>query len=58
MVWKFCGKAQFPYSFHTMKLDEITVFYTVYSAYQQPTITFYLFIFIYLFTLFNVGLLE
>ena len=42
MVWKFCGMAQFPHSFgrvgrnyaeavpfHTMKLDEITVFYAV-----------------------------
>ena len=45
MVWKFCGKAQFPHSFgrmarnyaetaflqnfHTMKLGEITVFYAV-----------------------------
>ena len=49
MVWKFCGKAQFPHSFHTMKLDEITVFYAVYSAYQQPTLLFiYLFLFIYL----------
>ena len=45
MVWKFCGKAQFPHSFgqftrnyaetafpqnfHTMKLGEITLFYAV-----------------------------
>ena len=39
MVWKFCGKAQFPHSFgafpqnfHTMKLGEITLFYTVYRT--------------------------
>ena len=38
MVWKFCGKAQFPYrnyafpqNFHTMKLGEITVFYAMYA---------------------------
>ena len=45
LVWKFCGKAQFPHSFgrfarnyaetvfpqdfHTRKLDEITVFFAV-----------------------------
>ena len=37
MVWKFCGKVQFPHTrncafpqnFHTMKLGEITVFYAV-----------------------------
>ena len=39
LVWKFCGKAQFPHSlcgncalpqnFHTRKLGEITVFFAV-----------------------------
>ena len=49
MVWKFCGKAQFPLAirpklygncafpqnFHTMKLDEITVFYAVVGTVMQ-----------------------
>ena len=30
LVWKFYGKAQFPHSFHTRKLGEITVFYAVF----------------------------
>ena len=29
MVYKFCGEAQFPHSFRTRKLGEITVFYVV-----------------------------
>ena len=29
LVWKFCGKAQFPHSFHTRKSGEITVFLAV-----------------------------
>ena len=29
LVWKFCGKGQFPHSFHTRKLGEITGFFAV-----------------------------
>ena len=29
LVWKFCGKAQFPQYFHTRKSCEITVFFAV-----------------------------
>ena len=29
LVWKFCGKAQFPQNFHTWKLGEISVFFAV-----------------------------
>ena len=30
LVWKFCGKAQFPHSFHTRKLGEVTGFLGVF----------------------------
>ena len=29
LVFKFCGKAQFPQNFHTRKSGEITVFFAV-----------------------------
>ena len=29
LVWKFCGKALFPHSFHTKKLGETTRFFAV-----------------------------
>ena len=56
LVWKFCGKTQFPLSanrpklcgncafpqnFHTMKLGEITVFYAVTSHMLASDVGFY-----------------
>ena len=51
LVWKFCGKAQFPHSFgritfpqnfHTRKLGENTIFYTVYVRKEDSSLILFL----------------